>query len=137
MDIFRNIASVSPEKVLEMIERTASSENGDEFTSKENRHNSEYVRLLRKIAYDPDLFERSINVMCKFALSEDPSENNNSAIDALKSLFYLYLSGSNATIEQRAKVITNLVKSDDINRQKLSTHILDATLETWHFFFIS
>lgn len=133
MDIFRNIASVSPEKVLEMIERTASSENGDEFTSKENRHNSEYVRLLRKIAYDPDLFERSINVMCKFALSEDPSENNNSAIDALKSLFYLYLSGSNATIEQRAKVITNLVKSDDINRQKLSTHILDATLETWHF----
>ncbi|MBU1696978.1 MAG: hypothetical protein KKD21_08045, partial [Proteobacteria bacterium] len=133
MDVFRNVAPVSPEKVLEMIERAANSEEGDEFTSRENLHHSEYVRLLRKLAYNPELFDRCVDIICRFVLSEDANEKNNSIRDVLKSLFYLYLSGSHATIEQRAQVINALLTSGDIDRQMLGVDILDATLETWHF----
>ena len=70
MEIFRNIAPVSPEKALEAIERAANGDEGRRFTSRENTHYYEFVRLLRHLAYDPELFDRSVKLMCRYALSE-------------------------------------------------------------------
>ncbi len=133
MEIFKNIAPVSPEKALEAIERAADSDEGSRFTSRENSYYFEFVRLLRHLAYDPDLFDRSVNLMCRFALSEKPEENDNSTRDALKSLFYIFLSGTRASVEARAKVIEDLVDSEDQDKQELGLLLLDATLEAWHF----
>jgi hypothetical protein len=133
MEVFRNIAPVAPEKTLEALERAANGEEGIRFTSRENTHYNEFVGLLRYLAYHPELFERSVELMCRYALSEKPEENHNSTRDMLKSLFYLYLSGTHAPVEMRAKIIRELVGSIYQDRQELGLLLLDAALETWHF----
>ena len=133
MEIFKNIAPVSPGKTLEAIERAANGDEGPRFTSRENAYYYEFVRLLWHLAYDPELFDRSVRVMCRYALSEKPDENRNSTRDVLKSLFYLYLSRTHASVEARAKIVEELLKSADQDKQRLGLLLLDAALEAWHF----
>ena len=133
MEVFRNIAPVSPEKTLEAIEHAANGDEGSWFTSRENTHCYKFVRLLRHLAYDPELFDRSVNLICRYALSEKPEENHNSTRGVLKSLFYIYLSGTHASVEARAKIIEELVDSADQDRQELGLFLIDAALEAWHF----
>jgi len=133
MAIFKNLAPVAPEKTLASIERAADGDGGNRFTSRDNTNYYEFVKLLRKLAYDPGLFERSVKLMCRYALSELPEENRNSSRDVLKSLFYIYLSGTHASAEARAQVIDELVASDNEDNQELGLVLLDAALETWHF----
>ncbi len=133
MEVFRNIAPVSPEKALEAIERAANQDEGHRFTSRENDHSYGFVRLLRHLAYAPELFTRSVELICLYVLSDMKNENLSSNCDVLKSLFYLYLSGTHASVEARAKIIEELVDSGDQDRQELGLSLLDATLEAWHF----
>lgn len=133
INVLNNIAPVSPGKTLEALERVANGGDGGVFTSRNNTHSSEFVRLLRHLAYDPALFDRSVELLCRYALSEDKNENNNSTRDVLKSLFYIYLSGTHAPIEARTKVVENLLESEDQGKQDLGLLLLDAALETWHF----
>jgi hypothetical protein len=72
-------------------------------------------------------------ILCRFSLSEKPKENNNSIRDLLKSLFFLYLSGTHASAEQRLKVVEQLIQSDAEQEQELGLLLLDCALETWHF----
>ena len=133
INILKNIVPVSPAKTLEAIERVANGSGGSQFTSRNNPQFTEFVRLLRHLAYDQELFDRSVELLCRYALSEDKNENNNSIRDVLKSLFYLYLSGTHAPIEARVKVIEKLIESDDQEKQELGLLLLDAALEAWHF----
>ena len=133
IDVLRNIAPVAPEKTLEAIERAANGPEGPSFTSRENSHHTEFVRLLRHLAYDPSFFDRSVELICRYALSEGKDENNNSTRDLLKSLFYIYLSGTHAPVEIRARIIEKLVDSENQDKQDLGLLLLDAALETWHF----
>jgi hypothetical protein len=133
MEVFRNIAPVLPETALEAIERAANGDGGSRFTSRENSHYYDFVRLLWHLAYDPALFDRSVNLICRYALSEKPAENINSTRDVLESLFYIYLSGTHASVEARAKIIEELVDSEDQDKQRLGVFLLGAALEAWHF----
>lgn len=133
ISVLRNIAPVAPEKALEAIERAANGLEGVLFTSRDNSHYAEFVRLLRHLAYDPPLFHRSIELMVRFALSESEDEKDSSTRAVLKSLFYIYLSGTHASLEAREAVIEALVSSDNQNKQNLGILLLDASLETWHF----
>ena len=129
MEVFRNIAPVSPEKTLEAIERAANSEEGNQFTARENSNYYGFVQILWHLAYDQKLFDRSVKILCRFALSERIDENHNSIRSVLKSLFYLYLSGTHATVEARAKIIEELLASEDQSKQELGIFLLDAALE--------
>ncbi|MGE0684017.1 MAG: hypothetical protein AB7P69_24315 [Candidatus Binatia bacterium] len=133
LNILRNIAPVSPEKTLDAIERAANQSEGDLFTSRENSHYTTFVRLLRHLAYDPVLFERSVKLLCRYALSEGKDEKNNSTRNVLESLFYIYLSGTHAPVEARAGIIEELVDAENQDKQELGLRLLDAALETWHF----
>ena len=133
MEVFINIAPVSPEKILEAIERAAMGDEGHQFTSRENIHYYEFVKLLRHLAYDPVLFKRSAELLCRYALSEKPEENRNSIRDVLRSLFYVQFSGTHAPIKMRAGFIEELVDSRDQDKQDLGLSLLDAALETWYF----
>src|SRR5262249_53235549 len=133
MDVLKNIAPVVPEKTLEAIKRAANASEGGSFTSRKNFHHTEFVRLLRNLAYDPSLFDRSVELLCRYALSESKDENNNSTRDVLKSLFYICLSGTHAPVEARARIIEELVDSEDPDKQELGLLLLDASLEAWQF----
>ena len=133
MEILSNIAPVAPEKTLEAIEYVSTGEQGIWFISKENTHNHEIVKILRHLAYDPVLFDRSIKLMCSFALSEKSGENNNYACEIIKSLFYLHLSGTHASVVQRSNIVQKLLESEDQVRQELGILLLNAALESRYF----
>lgn len=133
MEVFRNIAPVSPEKALEAIERVANGDKGRQFTSGENTHYYDFVRILRNLAYDPVLFDRSVRLLCRYALSEKPGEKSRSTRDVLKSLFYILLSGTHASVEARAKIVKELVNSQDQDNQNLGSLLLDAALKAQFF----
>lgn len=133
IDVLKNIAPVAPEKSLAAIERVANGPEGVSFTSRENSYYAEFVRLLRDLAYDPELFYRCVRLILRYALSESEDENYNSTRSVLKSLFYLYLSGTHAPMELRASIIEELVSSEEKKKQDIGLLLLDATLETWRF----
>ncbi|MCB8818765.1 hypothetical protein [Desulfosporosinus shakirovi] len=133
INLFINIAPIIPKLTLEVIERMSDQDDSDSFFSRDNDHYIEFTRLLRSLAYDKELFERSVELLCRFALTENPIENNNSIRDLLKSLFYLYLSGTQATPEQRLTIIKRLIDSKINNEIDLGISLLDASLECWQF----
>lgn len=132
INLFENIAPINPEATLLAIER-ASVEGGQDFVSRKNTYYIKFTHLLRSLAYDKELFDRSVNLLCRFALSEKREENNNSIRDVLNSLFYIHLSGTHASAEQRLKVIQKLTTSSNEDEQYIGMSLLKSALETWHF----
>ncbi len=131
--ILKNIAPVSPHATLAAIERAANGSAGGDFTSRKNEHHTMFVRLLRHLAYDPELFERAVKLICRFATTEERDERNDSIRDVLKSLFYIHLSGTHATVEARAEIVRELLDSHDPVHQDIGLQLLDAAMEAWHF----
>lgn len=130
MDVFRNIAPIAPEKILKAIE--SASVLNEQLFSEENRHFEGYIGLLRKLSYEPELFQKSVHLMLRFAFIENARIKNN-APDQLKSLFYAYLSGTKAPAKMRAQVIEELLQSGNPKEQWLGCECLSAALESWHF----
>lgn len=130
IELLKNIAPVEPEATLLAIEKAAMSAK---FLSRENTYYFEFTHLLRSLAYDKELFERSVNLLISFALSEYSDENTNSTQDMLKTLFYLHLSGTHASSEQRLRVISELMQSEGEKGVTLAFDCLEAALETFHF----
>lgn len=84
--------------------------------------------MLRSLAYDKELFVRATKLISKYALTEKPNENYNSIKNELKSLFYIYLSGTHASAEQRLEIIKGLIESDTIDEVNLGFILLDAAI---------
>ncbi|MBT2286049.1 hypothetical protein J7E78_21140 [Paenibacillus polymyxa] len=133
LNILRNVAPLHPQLVLSRMEEINDQANESIFFSRENSDFYYYTNLLRSLAYDSDLFERSTRLLCNYALTETVNENNNSIRTTLKSLFYIYLSGTHASVEQRLKIISCLIESDLDNEVELGIYLLDASLETSNF----
>ncbi|MET3697130.1 hypothetical protein SAMN05877753_1059 [Bacillus oleivorans] len=131
--LLRNIAPLNPELTLSAIERVIKSNRVNTFFTRGNDFYNEYTSLLRSLAYDKHLFIRSTNLLSKFALSEKPNENVNSIRNLLKSLFYIYLSGTHASADQRLSIIKKLVESNIEDEVDLGISLLNAALETTHF----
>ncbi len=126
--MFENVAPVQPEAALTVLERAA---NGDSPTAAKVLYR--YRWLLRSLAYDPLLFERTTAVLI-WAATQDTSEREpKEAWDTFTSLFSLYLSGTHATVEQRLGVIERLLRSDQLTKQSLGLAALEAALEAMHF----
>lgn len=124
--ILINVAPVVPEAVLRAFERILAS--GDSETAKRC---AGYASLLRSIAYDADLFDRCVELIRKIA--ELQGSDSNDLPRMFASLFTIQLSGTHATIEQRLKIIRELLKSKKDTDRDLGLKALHATLESSHF----
>ena len=139
IEILGNISLTDPEMALSAIEKTGESDLSGIFLSKNNPHYVDFTRLLRSLAYDKFFFIRCAHLLCVFSLSEKPGEEDNSFIGIhsarglFKSLFYMLLSGTHATAEQRLSVISGLLKSDDGNKVDLGFELLGAALKSGDF----
>jgi hypothetical protein len=133
MDVFNNIAPISPEKTLMAIERAANNDKESNFFTTSNTNQSELVNILLHLAYDPELFSGSLEILTRFALSENRNNTNSSVREQLKHLFWIMLSGTHASVDARAKVIKGLTTSDNPNNQQLGLDLLSSALEAWNF----
>jgi hypothetical protein len=124
--MFRNVAPTAPEDALAALERTV------QLSADAAREAKSYCDLLRSIAYDAALFERCTTVLVTILTSDDVNPRGHST-EAFVSLFYVIVSGTHATVEQRLRVIRTLVGSHDEKRRALGILALSAALEAWQF----
>lgn len=126
-----NIAPVDPALTLRYIEAAAATSDG--FFENTNRNRDVIVRLLRSIAYDAALFDRTVSLIRKFAQKMEKGNNAGSAPNVLQSLFYIYLSGTHATPAQRLAFIRPHLESDEKEAQECGIELLKTMLECTHF----
>ena len=130
-ELFENIAPVKPAATLAFIEEAAVS-NEEWFFGEHNENKTKIVRTIRSLAYDANLFGRCAALLRRFVLNEAPGVRN-SAADPLKSLFWLYLSGTHASAAQRADFVKMLLGSCVGAEQELGLRLLGQMLQTGHF----
>ena len=129
IQLLLNVAPAVPEDVLRALEA-----QGKTFFSRGNPHFSTFVYLLSKIAYEAELFERCVNLLAKFALTEKEGENRDSIQERLFDLFSLYLSGTEANPDAREDFARRFLMSDNPNEQRLGLGMLRAALQSYHWF---
>ncbi|MFA5073719.1 MAG: hypothetical protein WC539_07465 [Nitrospirota bacterium] len=131
--LFRNIAPVLPETVLDTMERSILGEHGDVILDVASRGRDAYISLLRLLAYDASQFQRAATLLARFVLVEPQNYQNSSARGHFLNLFQLCLSGTHANIELRLRVVDSLISSGNERSITLGLDALDALLEAWHF----
>jgi hypothetical protein len=126
--VFRNSLPAEPETGLRALEANLPSHSADTPIT-----TGDYVpRALRSLAWDANLFDRCAALLRVMAIYGEGSIARE-AEEIHTSLFHLYLSGTHATAEQRATVVTCLLSSADPQEQSLAFSALDAMLEASHF----
>ncbi len=127
-----NVAPIDPELTLSYLEKAANSDS--DFFTTENTNRAVIIGILRSLAYEADLFERSVSLLVRFGHHEEVAGNNtHNAREVTKSLFYIYLSGTHASPAQRVAVIRKLLESNDPLDHELGLSALGAMLQTEHF----
>lgn len=130
--MFCNIAPVSPEAILAAIEAALSGSNARWLIDEQGRR-SRLGTILRSIAYDALLFDRCVAAMISLALAEPSDGRTHPISGALEELCHLYLSGTHASIEQRAKVVDGCLRSNEPKKRSLGLRLLGALLQADHF----
>ncbi len=128
--IFNNIAPIDQISTLENLVRATENK---EFLSTENGDRGHFASIARSLAYEPELFEKAVDILLRFALAEPEGHNYNSTRDILKSLFPCHLSGTEAPAEMRANFVRRLVNSNDVDERKIGLTLLSEALKTSHF----
>lgn len=139
MDAFENIASVCPIKALETIERSV--KNDEQFFTRDNSHKKRLIAILRHLSFEEEYFTRSTKIMALFILEGDSNaeygryggNEKERANATLKSLFFIYLPGTKAKIEQRLSIVEWLIARNSEKSYDLAIDLLEAMLEAWHF----
>jgi hypothetical protein len=125
---FAYLAPASPGAALSAIERALSGPQAGALTSP-HPHRDEFARLIRLLAYDPALFANAIEILAKMAqrakLDEAPH-----TWEMFDELFWIVLSGTQASPEQRFAVVDSWIAAGRID---LATRALKAALQAAHF----
>ncbi|TPN03015.1 hypothetical protein [Mesorhizobium sp. B2-1-5] len=129
-EMFGNIAAVDPSAAVAAIAQAT--ENPD-FLSTRNAARSKFVRVLKSAAYEPHLFEKCVATLMLFAKAEGPGYNQNSANQAVKSLFYVQFSGTETPHQARAALVRRYLSSEEISEREFGLTFLGAALKTSNF----
>jgi len=129
--MFKNVAPVLPEDALRAIERATPASAGAGVPDVVMR----LFPLLRALAYDAPLFERSVRIMKQILVAAGNEQvGARETTRVFASLFSIYLSGTRATLEQRIGVLRQLIHSSQDADRKLGLTGLDALLKTQDIF---
>jgi hypothetical protein len=123
---FTNIAPAAPDDALAALERALNS-----LDSESPEVLEPFVSLLHSLAYSSQLFDRAATIICSIARVQQKQKNK--VAEVFTSLFFLYLSGTQASLEQRLRVLEPLLCSDEPQQRSLAVKAIGSALETNHF----
>lgn len=129
-EMLENVSPVNQRAALNAVLRAV--ENPD-FVAVTNSSRAHTARLLRSLAYEPNMFDDAASALLKLALAEPNDFKSDSTLDILQSLFYVHLSGTLSPPEQRAAFVRALAFSGGDAKQKLALALLRAGLESQNF----
>lgn len=127
MELFCKIASVDQAATLDAIHR------GTVDLSKANQLSSGFVTLAISLAYEPEFFEKAVEVLVRFAKLEPIEIRRNSISDAAGALFQCCYSGTHATPKQRADIVRQLMGDTDLKVRRVGLDFLSDALKTSEF----
>jgi hypothetical protein len=127
--LFENIVPTAPQAALSYLERVLS----EPLEPTAKTHWQYAARRIRSLAYDSKFFARCVELLARLSDLDASGHSTADPRATLISLFYLYLSGTQASVEQRLDVIETLTSTIEPVRQSLAIGALDAMLEAWHF----
>ncbi|GAA5494384.1 hypothetical protein Rhal01_00544 [Rubritalea halochordaticola] len=133
VDVFLNVAPLSREATLKAIESLIRQCQAGGIEISKCPHSRCFSSTLYHLAYDDDLFERSVIGLYEFAKTEEQSNDMSSPLNLMLALFRPYLSGSHASIETRCLVIMNFLNSSDPHNQSIGVRLLTEALRTGSF----
>ncbi len=131
-EVFENIAPVDPARTLEAIQRTLDGPNGERLLASDSHSRVRLVRIVRLIAWDANLFDTCMELLIRFALAEPTDKRTDSTRNVIGSLFQIYLSGTQASTEQRVGWVKTLLGSNNDLTQAIGLDALSSALECYH-----
>jgi hypothetical protein len=123
IDIFENVAAVAPLAVLSAIERAT-----PETLSKLDT----FTRIVRLIAYDADVFERSARLLLRLESVDQHDSRRREPYGNFAALFFVIMSGTRASVEQRLALVGQFLRSDKPEERSAGVHALRNMLEAVH-----
>lgn len=125
--MLENVAPVQPRATLLALQCAYGKADNDTLLA-----GAHFIRLVHALAYDAELFETSVTLLCKFATM------HGGAVDAdvekaVSSLFYVAFSGTHAPLSMRLDVVKTLLSSVKPHEQHLGIKALEAMITTEHF----
>ena len=133
LQILTNIAPVAPELVLARIEQELDGPQGARILDPDGGLRFQWIRLIKALAYEPQMFEQAADLLARFVIAEPEGHNSNSARDAFTELFHIHLSGTRATPEQRRALVRRFAASTNAGHRRCGSIALDALLQVHHF----
>lgn len=121
------IGPVAPETLLDRIE-TELAASGFRALGQRPRRTT-ILNLVQSLAYEPEMFDRCMNLLIGVADHEDENNNHDTARGKIGGFFQPYLSGTHASLAQRLAVIERCVSSDTAARRSLGINLLSIALD--------
>lgn len=133
VEILTNIAPVSPEAVLKKIGDELDGPRADDLLSPTCPTRARWINLVKALGYEVHLFDAAASLLASFLAREPADNNHNSARDSFAELFHLYLSGTQATPDQRRAFVRQLANSKDVEKRRCALVALNALLKAAQF----
>ena len=127
--LLTNVAPVDPNAILRTIEARIGTLDAGHPDSIGALQGCVIEEILCAIAYDAELFERSVNLLARIALSKTEEHGPTDSRDRLSALFSLYLSGTSAGLDTRARIVRHYLFSADRRERELGFRMLEAALK--------
>lgn len=129
--LFRSFVEVNPVAVAENISRNLANKSKEDLLNfEEGRRN--IVWTLEKLCFDKRTFNAGAKIMFALAIAENESWSNNATGQFLK-LFKIILSGTEANLEERWKIIEWGLSNPDVEYQELAVRAMSVGLSYGYF----
>ncbi len=125
---FKRVAPINPSMALAAVEDFL---HDGELGNRLAHEIPDLSRLVNAIAYDPNLFSRSVSALqALVGLDQSTKGDNNGTRKNLTTLFQVVHSGTHAPIGMRTSAIREMLSSHDEHVFEIGLHCLDASLQT-------
>jgi hypothetical protein len=131
--LFLNVAPLCPSSALDVMEKAATGERAAEFLTSDAIRSQRWVWLLRALAYEPSMFDRSTLLMARLCAANAGNGDRHNSRSNFEELFHVFLSGTKSKTEQRIAFIRNLLQEMDSGIREFALVALDGMLMTGHF----
>ncbi len=127
-----HLVHIEPDAVMSTIDRLFGKLPLEQlYDIKEGRRH--IVWALEKLAFRKKTFERAATLLRRLGAAETEEQIGNNACGQFKQLYQLYLSGTQASPEERLRVLDEGLRSDGRNERDLCIDALGQMLQTGHF----
>lgn len=123
------IAPVFPDAALSIIELAVESHN---LASHGKEYFDKFIDLLCKLAYEDRNFDRVISTVFRFAAPNSPLDKD-TIFNAIRGLFSLYLSGTQALPNRRQQVLGRLLVSSNTSHQEIAVLLFQSAFQAAHW----